>query len=99
MPTEMAPVSRVRMIFHACGTKLVVEARAASAPTQVAASSTQYRREGCSTSRPRPGSCAGEAAAPVPRTRYPRNRDLARALCRPSALHAHEEQAAMPEHV
>jgi dodecin len=31
--------------------------------------------------------------------RDPRNRDLARALCRPSALHAHEEQAAMPEHV
>src|SRR4051812_2777236 len=35
---EMAEVSRVRITFQACGTKLVVEQRVASPPTRVAAS-------------------------------------------------------------
>src|SRR5919202_1669308 len=56
MPAERAAVSRVRMTFEACGTKLVVVARAASEPTRAVASKAgppgqelvnPWQRRGC----------------------------------------------------
>ena len=45
MPAERAPVSRVRMTFQACGTKLVAVARAANEPTRVVASKAGSLRQ------------------------------------------------------
>jgi hypothetical protein len=75
MPAERAAVSRVRMTFHACGTKLVVVARAASEPTKVAASKVGPPGGGarqpigrCQVPRPPPEVMPGECSpgAPVP---------------------------------
>ena len=38
MPAEMSCVCRDLMIFHACGVKLIVDARAAADPMRVIAS-------------------------------------------------------------